>query len=409
MNKQIISKLVFVLLLVATTTGLFANGKKESVQEVKPLTVWVYDTGRIEVLTQIGKDFEAEYGVPVNVSLVDLGEIRSQMLLASTGQDAADIAIIPHDNLGALVENSAVLPVDLTSKENLYLEPALEGFKYNGLLYGAPLAVENIGFFRNLDLVPNAPETWDEMVALAHELIIAGKAEYLMGLPDAGYNVFPVYTSFGGTIFGKNDDGSLSPDKVEVANEGMIKGLEFLTNLVNQELTPRAVDWDGAHVLFETGKAPFIMSGPWALERFKASGVNYEVSAFPAAKKGETPGAPFLGVQGMVISSVTSQPLLAKAFVTEYIATEKNMKRIFDAEARPSAWKSIFESAGDKDSKGFNQAGVNAIPMPSIPAMGYVWDSWAQAAALAFSNERTPKEALENAKLQIDTQIKENK
>jgi arabinogalactan oligomer/maltooligosaccharide transport system substrate-binding protein len=85
------------------------------------------------------------------------------------------------------------------------------------------------------------------------------------------------------------------------------------------------------------------------------------------------------------------------------------MQAIFDAEKRPSAWKSIFENSGNPDVSGFNKAGSNAIPMPSIPEMGFVWDAWVNAAALAFSGELTPKEALDNAVNQIKTQIAESK
>jgi maltose-binding protein MalE len=343
----------------------------------------------------------------VKVSLVDLGQIRTQFLLASGGAECADIAIIPHDNLGALVENAAVLPVNLGAKKKNYLGPAIEGFMYNGKLYGVPLAVENIGFFRNTDLVPKAPETWDEMIAIGTELVKQGKCEVIMGFPDATYNSFPFYSSFDGNIFGKNKDGSLDPNKVEIASPAFIQGLDLMTSLVKKGLVPNAIDWDAAHVLFESGKAPFIMTGPWALNRFKTSKVHYAISPFPAAKKGGKPGAPFLGVQGMIISASSKQAMLAQAFATEFIATEANMQAIYNAEQRPSAWKSIAEKVKDPDSTGFAAAGANAIPMPSIPAMGYVWDAWVNAAALSFSGKKTPQDALANAKVQIETQIKD--
>src|SRR5574344_2278275 len=92
-----------------------------------PLTVWVYDNGRINVLTEIGKKFEEEYGVPVQISLVDLGQIRTQFLLASGGAECADIAIIPHDNLGSLVENAAVIPIDLGAKKDSFLPASVQG------------------------------------------------------------------------------------------------------------------------------------------------------------------------------------------------------------------------------------------------------------------------------------------
>lgn len=403
MKKSILRAFAFAVLMALPLAAAVAQAKV-------PLKVWVYDQGRIEVLNKIGKAFEAKYGIPVEISMVDLGQIRNQILLASGGAECADIAIIPHDNLGPMVVNGAVLPIKMTAaKKKNYVQPAIDGFMYNGQLYGIPLAVENIGFFRNTKLVPKAPATWDEMIAVGTELVKSGKAKVIMGCPDATYNVFPIYTSFGGALFDKKKDGSLDGSKLLIANEGMVKGLALMTDLAKKGLVPATIDWDGAHVLFESGQAPFIMTGPWAINRFKTAGVPYEISAFPAATKGGQSGAPFLGVQGMVISAASKQAKLAQAFALDFVATEANMKAIFAAEPRPSAWKSIFESVDDKDSKGFNAAGAKAIPMPSIPEMGYVWDAWVNAAALSFSGTLSPQDALVNAKKQIETQVAQKK
>jgi maltose-binding protein MalE len=397
---KIISVCLLVLMLVFTVSCK----KKDAETTAKvtdKITLWVYDSGRIEVLNELGKKFETEFGVAVEVSMVDLGQIRNQFLLASGGDECADIAIIPHDNLGALVENGMVTEINLGNKKSSYLEPAIDGFNYNGKLYGVPLAVENIGFFYNTTMITTPPETWDEAITMTQDLIKAGKAEVMMGLPDATYNAYPVYDSFGGAIFGKKADGSLDGKQVLVADQGFVAGLEFLTAQVKRKLIPENIDWDVAHVLFESGKAPFVMTGPWALNRFKTAGVPYAIAKFPAAKKGGPAGNPFLGVQGLIVSSASPHRLLAQSFAVDFIAREENMKAIFQAEQRPSAWKSIFESSGDNDAKGFNAAGVKAIPMPSIPEMGNVWDAWVAAAALAFSGDRSPADALQNAKSQI--------
>jgi len=370
------------------------------------LTLWIYDNGRIEALTTLGKQFEKEYGVAVEVSLVDLGQIRNQFLLASGGPECADLAIIPHDNLGPLVENGSVTEINLGYKRSSFLEPALEGFTYNGRLYGVPVAVENIGFFYNPELVPVPPETWDEAASIAEELIRQGRAERMFGLADAHYSMYPVYDSFGGTIFGRKEDGSLDGKQIFMAERGFIAGLEFLTNAVRRRLIPETIDWDVSHVLFESGKAPFVLTGPWALNRFNTAGVPYVIGKFPAARSGGTPGNPFLGVQGVIVSSASPRWLLAQVFAVDFLAQEESMLVLFNAEQRPSAWKSIFETVGDKDTLGFNAAGINAVPMPSIPEMGLVWDAWTAAAALAFSMERTPAQALQNAKTQIEALVK---
>jgi len=404
-------RVVCVGLLVLTAFFAASCSKKDKVATEEraaagpseKLTLWVYDSGRIEILTELGKKFEKENGVSVEVSLVDLGEVRNQFLLASGGAECADIAIIPHDNLGPLVENGAVIEVNLGSKRSSFLQPALEGFTYNGKLYGLPLAVENIGFFYNTSLVTTPPETWDDAVAITEALKKEGKVDFMFGCPDVTYNVYPVYDSFGGSIFGRKGDGSLDGKQVLLADPGFVAGLEFLTNQVKRGLIPQTVDWDGAHVLFESGKAPFCPTGPWALNRFRTAGVPYAVAKFPGVTKGGPAGNPFLGVQGMIISAASPRRLLAQSFVVDFFASEANFRAVFEAEQRPSAWKTIFDSAGDADTKGFNAAGVSAVPMPSIPEMGYVWDAWVAAAALAFSGERTPAEALRNAKSQIES------
>jgi maltose-binding protein MalE len=62
---------------------------------------------------------------------------------------------------------------------------------------------------------------------------------------------------------------------------------------------------------------------------------------------------------------------------------------------------SVFEGATDADTAAFNSAGVNADPMPSIPAMGFVWDAWTNAGNLVMTGEKTPAEALQTAVDQV--------
>lgn len=369
------------------------------------LTLWVYDDGRLEILTQLGQDFEAEYGVPVTVEVVDLTEIRNAMTLGAASGQGPDMIIIPHDNLGPIVENGAAAPIDLGDKAENFLPAALDGFTYNGQLYGVPLAVENIGFFRNVELVPEAPMTWDEVEAIGMELLDNGDIDTVIGLPDLTYNSYPIYTSFGGYIFGRDAEGSFTAEDIGMNNEGMVAGLTWIQHMIDEGAVSENVDWEAAHVQFETGRSAFIMTGPWAINRFDTAGVPYAISAFPAAEEGGEPGYPFLGVQGLVINANKENAVLAQVFAVDFLTTEEHYQAIFDAEPRPSAWATIFESASDPNTAGFNEAGANAVPMPSIPAMGYVWDAWVNAGALVAQGELEPQEALDAAVEQILTQI----
>ena len=203
----------------------------------------------------------------------------------------------------ALVENGTAATIDLGDKADSFLPNAIDGFTYNGELYGLPLAVENIGFFRNTDLAPEAPATWDEVAEIGMALFDEGAVDSAIGLPDLTYNIYPVFTSFGGYIFGRDEAGSFTIEDIGMNNEGMVAGLTWVESLVEAGIVSSNIDWEASHVLFETGRSAFIMTGPWAINRFDTAGVPYAISAFPAAEAGGEPGYPFLGVQGIVVNA----------------------------------------------------------------------------------------------------------
>jgi maltose-binding protein MalE len=313
--------------------------------------------------------------------------------------------IIPHDNLGPIVENGAAASIDLGDNVEGYLPAAIDGFTYDGGLYGVPLSVENIGFFRNVDLVPDVPATWDEVEQVGMDLLDAGSIDSVIGLPDLTYNSYPIFTAFGGYIFGRDADGNFTPNDIGMNNEGMVAGMTWIQSLMDEGAVSTNIDWEAAHVQFETGRSAFILTGPWAINRFDTAGVNYEISAFPAATEGGDPGYPFLGVQGLVVNANRPNVALAQVFATDFLPTEEHFQALYEADSRPSAWASVADAATDPNTIAFNAAGVNAVPMPSIPAMGYVWDAWVNAGALVAQGEQTPQEALDGAVAQILAQV----
>jgi arabinogalactan oligomer/maltooligosaccharide transport system substrate-binding protein len=370
------------------------------------LTIWT-DDQRLPVVTELGKQFTEEFGVEIVVEPQGTQNIMTTMTTGASTGEGPDLFIIPHDNIGALVESGVVAPIDLGDKADNFLPNSLDAFSYNGTLYGVPFAVENDGFFRNTDLVPDAPATWAEVAEIGKALVDSGETQYAMAFPDLGYNYYPVYTAFGGYIFGKDDAGSYTPDDVGMDTDGMVTGADFANSLIRDGYASDNLDWEAAHVLFETGQAPFIITGPWALERFKTNGVPYAVSAFPADAEGDEPGAPFIGVQGFMVNANSENLLLAQTFLTEFIATEAAQQYIFENDPRPSAWASIFNATEDPDMKGFAEAGANGQPMPAIPEMGLVWTAWGNAGLLIATGELTPQEAMTEAAGQVRTQIEE--
>lgn len=369
----------------------------EVVEPVATLRIWADDT-RTPILQDLAADFLEKYNVELIVE--DLGrvqDIRSQVIIAVPAGEGPDIYLGVHDWLGALVESGLVAPLDLGEKTGEFVESTLEAFTYtDGKLYGLPYASENLGFFYNTDLVPVPPTTWDEVLEIGRTLKAEGKVQYAFAVPTGpGYNALPIQTAFGGYVFGVDDNGAWNANDVGLDSEGMIKAVTFMTDAAKEGLMPDTFDYETAHSLFETGQIPFLMAGPWALDRIRASGVPYAVTSFPDN------GAPFLGVQGFLVNPFSENVLLAQAFLTEFVATEELMQKLYETGLRPSALKSVLATTDDPDLAAMGAAGASAMPMPNIPEMGSMWSAWDNGITLAVTGEQTPEAAMMDAAAQV--------
>jgi len=371
---------------------------EEMVEPEATLRIWADDT-RTPILLGLADEFLAEYNVELIVE--DLGrvqDIRSQVIIAIPAGEGPDIYLGVHDWLGALIESGLAAPIDLGDKADEFVQSTLDAFTYtDGQLYGLPYATENLGFFYNTDLVSEPPATWEEVLEIGRTLKADGLVDYAFAVATGPlYNALPIQTAFGGYIFGVDENGAWNPDDVGLDSEGEIAAVTYMTDAAAEGLMLDTFDYETAHSLFETGRIPFLMAGPWALDRIRASGVPYAVADFFPDD-----GAPFLGVQGFLVNPYSENTLLAQAFLTEYIATEELMQLLYETGLRPSAYKSVLDVTDDPDLKAMGLAGANAMPMPNIPEMGSVWSAADNGITLAVTGEQTPEEAMSEAARQI--------
>jgi maltose-binding protein MalE len=356
------------------------------------LRIWADDT-RAPVLQDLADEVLAAYNLELVVELKS--SIRDDFQVAAPLGEGPDIIVIAHDQAGTLVSNGLLAPVDLGDKSKDFDQKALDACTFDGVLYCVPYATENLGFFYNTDLVKTPPTTWEEVVSMGQALKAEGKVDYIMGITGTTYDVYPLFTSFGGYIFGKDDKGNWNPQDLGVDSPGMIEGVKWLADHVKSGDLP--ADWDGGNnrSLFESGKVPFIMDGPWTLQRYRDAKVPYAITNFPGG------GYPFAGTQGFFINAQSENVLLAQAFLNEYIANEDTMLKLYEVGQRAPAYLPALAKVEDKDLQAMAKAGEKATMMPAIPEMGSVWGSWNDSVVLARDGKQDSETAMKEGAAKI--------
>ncbi|WP_166869373.1 maltose ABC transporter substrate-binding protein [Salinibacterium sp. ZJ70] len=381
------------------------NGGNSGNEAVGEITVWV-DADRAAVLKDAAADFESDTGVKVTLVQKDFGEVRDQFVQQVPEGEGPDIAVGAHDWLGTLVTNGVVAPIALGDAADDFQKVAIDAWSYDGNIYGVPYSIENIALLRNTALAPEAPATYDAMIAAGQ----AAGTEYpfLVGLdPNASdpYHLYPFQTSFGAPVFGINEDGSYNPSDLQIGNAG---GDAFATWLAAQGaagVLNTNISGDLARENFVAGKSPFFLTGPWNVPAAVDAGLDIAVDAIPSA--GGQDAQPFAGVQGFFLSAKSENVVAATNFLINYIGSAEVQTALYEIGGRAPALTESFEAAVASDPivGAFGEVGANAVPMPSVPAMGKVWEFWGVTEVAIINGQGDPAQLWQKMAADIQAAI----
>ncbi|MEO3936619.1 maltose ABC transporter substrate-binding protein [Dermatophilaceae bacterium Soc4.6] len=373
------------------------------------LVIWS-DADRAPALTKFATAFGQENGIKVAVQIAP--DTRQQFKDATKVGQGPDVLVGAHDWLGELVQNATVAPINLAPDVVAKLQPnAVAATKFNGQTYGVPYAIENIALMRNTALAPTAPTSMDQLITEGTKIKAAsgGKVTNVLiqqvGKTGNAYYTYPYFTAYGGGIFGTKANGDYDPTKLLVDSAASLKGAAELAKLGKAKILTTNIGDDNAEALFDAGKAPFFITGPWAQTNAKKAGIKYAVSNLPTLPGGGQM-QPFLGVQMFYVSAKAKNAALAQEFVTNYVTRDDVQTALFKATGRPPALKSAYDAAAAADPmvKAFFEAGKAAKPMPNIPAMNSVWGPLGQASADIVSGQ-DPATRLKAASAEIAANI----
>jgi multiple sugar transport system substrate-binding protein len=367
------------------------------------------------------KQFESAHP-QIRVKLLEMPESATQqhnsyvtyLSSADPSIDVYSIDIIWPSEFGAA---GWLHPLDqyFTAEElNRFLPGPVQGCTYEGVLYAIPWFTDAGILYYRKDLLEKAgftvPETWEELVEQASAL----QNEYgIYGYVFQAQQYEGLVCNFLEYAWA-NDGGVLKEEGISIDSPETIEALQFMVDLIHRHrLTPEGVTTykeEDSRQLFTEGRAAFMRNWPyaWALAQSteKGSKVVGKVGIAPLPyPSGGTPAA-CLGGWNLAVSKFSEHPSEAVEFVK--FLTSYEIQKVFAIEGgRLPTNKNLYS---DEDVLERNphyadlyQAFINALPRPVTPFYSKLSDVLQIEIHRAIIGSKSPRQALEAAKEEIET------
>ncbi|MDD7545795.1 maltose/maltodextrin ABC transporter substrate-binding protein MalE [Actinobacillus porcinus] len=393
-------KKILTLTLTAVAAAVLSTSVMAKMTEGK-LVIWINGDKGYNGLAEVGKKFEKDTGVQVLVEHPDRLEEKFAQV-ASTG-DGPDVIFWAHDRFGGYAQSGLLTEVT-PSKEfkDKFVDFAWDAETYNGKVIGYPVAIEAISLIYNKKLTPTPPKTWEEILELDKKLKKEGKNAIMWNLSEP-YFTWPVVASNGGYAF-KFANGKYDVNDIGVNNEGSIKALQFVVDMVKNKNISADMDYAIAEASFNKGQTALTINGPWSWGNIEKSGIDYGVAVLPTLN-GQA-SKPFVGVLSAGINSASPNKDLAKEFLENYLLTNEGLDAVNKDKPLGAVALKSYQEVLAKDSRiaaTMENAQKGEI-MPNIPQMTAFWYAEKSAINNAVTGRQTVKEALDDARARIQKQ-----
>ncbi len=363
------------------------------------LEVWE-DENKGTGIKEAVETFEEETGCTVNITESPYVNHINVMLDAEENKAVPlpDIVMLPADRMGDAAKNKIIRPISFMQEDkDRYLLSGIKSFTYNDEIYACPRSVETMVIYYNQDLLKYPFEFMEDYYNFAKEIRSQGKYG-IISKWDTIYYAYGFLSGFGGYCFKQKADGTLDPNDIGLDNEGAVQGAEYLRKFIDNTAPSSIFGDDGfAEIdkLFVTGQVAAVITGPWALDDYAKSGLNYGVAPLPKFPNGKY-AQPFLGYRGYAVTRNAKDVALAEKFLRFINQDKFALKRYENIHEIPPL-KSIMHNPlilNDDFASAVAIQALHAEPTPSIPEMAKIWEPMNNALYEAMTTKGSIKEAL---------------
>jgi len=312
-----------------------------------------------------------------------------------------DLFIFAHDRVGDWAESRIIEPIEfwITEKHaDRFLFKAIDALCYGDSLYGLPMAFKSTALYYNKALIPVPPTTTDELVALGRKHTHREQGRFgLVYDNNKLYFHAPWLFGFGGAIFD-------AKGRLVVHTPEATAALAFARRLGGPDgIIPPEPSTTLTTTLFNQGKAAMAISGPWMLGEIDQKQIQVGVAPLPRVSRTGKPASPFLGAEGLMLSSRCKQKSAAFRAMTFLTSDAVAIARAMEARqpvANQAAWDDPRVQR-DPILSAFRRQLDTAQVMPGTPQMRLVWSPYDMALQKVMNGSATPDRALAEAQTEI--------
>ena len=406
------------------------------------LTIWEnYNTEEHDVFVKLARDFETEavkqFGGPVhlNIQRVPFDGFLSKLKTAALTHTTPDIARVDIGDMPTLAFGKATLALDkvegfwdseggihdLDAFRKQFVDAAIGSnlitIGKETHLYGLPDQTTCVALYWNRELFrKNAsrllaaglnpttpPKTWDDFIRYGKALTDTAIQQYGFAMDNSLWWTLPFFNTFDAPFITHEPDGW----KFRLAEDSGVKALQLKVDFY-KKFQIEAGAWQpgaiGPDQGFMNGKYAMIFSGPWRLETFRQSGVDYGVTLIPEGPAGTSTN---VGGTNMVVFRKSRHPRESLAFLKFVTSTDYQVrwsKALNQIPVRLDAIAVVAPQA-HPNLQVFMQQMKTARPRPAVPNYFMLDDIVSHEMELAFKGVKSVREALEAAGVLVEKKI----
>ena len=342
------------------------------------LKIWA-DRDRETAVRRVATAWGSRRGINVEVVQKDFGKIRDDLKTVAASE-APDVIVGAHDWTGELAANGLVVSIfPRASLKKQFPKYALDAFSYGRAslrLYGAPVALENVGLVVNTRLA-RVPKNFADLQKQALAFKKKASGNLALAIPQGqngdAYHMYPLFSGLCGYVFGRTRAGTYNVNDIGLDAPRFLKNASKIDSWNKTGFINSKVDYGQAKNAFLDRKAAFWVTGPWESDALKKSGLRYRIVQMP---KISCNSRPFLGVQGFMVTRFAATHRVgaaAKDLVGNYMMGAGPQATLAAANGRFPANRTAGKRVRDTVLSQFGKAGLGGVPMPNVPQMNSVW------------------------------------